>query len=173
MPTWVNDDGLVINTGIAEAELGNVAGYRTNGRLRVTEIVLNWEDMPAVADGSTILNDKNTLPAGAVIETVRIVDPHDDFVGVGATVNIGWIDADDRTSNADVDAFVVAATIAELNAGGENTAGWVGAGVGTALTQAKLLTWEVDTAALTAGDTTVEIEWYMPKDESDTLVYSK
>lgn len=174
MPIWVNDDGLVIKTGVAEAELANVAGYTTDGPLRMTEIVLNYEDMPAVADGVTVINDNVKIPKGAIISEVKINVPSTAFDSAadGMILQIGTIDTD-RTSNGDTDALVAAATQTELNAGGTNVAGWLGAGANTALASAKLLTWEQDTAAATAGLTTVEVYWYIPKTETDTLVYSK
>ncbi len=171
---YINKDGLAWNFGVEEAELGNVAGYTTDGPKRVTEVVIYWGDLPTVAQNSVIIDYNCKLPKGALITDVEILPQHEDFVGSGATLNIGWVDADDRTSNVDVDAFVVEATIAELNAGGLNLAGWVGAAVqGAPLTEAKLLTWEVNTAAITAGQTTVLISWMIPKGEADTLVYVK
>lgn len=174
MPIWVNNDGLVIKTGVAEAELANVAGYTTDGPLRMTEIVLNYEDMPAVDDGVTIINDNVKIPKGAVISEVKINKPLTAFDSAadGMILQIGTIDAD-RTSNGDTAALVAAATQTELNAGGTNVAGWVGAGVNKLLTSAKLLTWEQDTAVATDGLTTIEVYWFIPKTEAETLVYSK
>lgn len=171
MSTWINDDGLVVKFGATEAEDRNVGAYNVEGERNILEVILDFNEMPAVADGSVILNDHFQIPTGAHIEAVEIVD-YVDFVGATATVNVGTIDTD-RTSNADVDGLVAAATIAELNAGGENTAGWVGAQVGTTLTANKLLTWEVDTAALTAGLATVRIKWSVPPVVGDTLVWTK
>lgn len=176
MATYINSDGLPWDFGTDEAELGNAAGFRTNGKFREVEIVVNWEDLPAVADGSVILNDKVVIPAGAVIAKVEKMPDSEAFDSSGdsMTLNIGLIDADDRSSNANVDAIVKAITQSELNAGyGENDSGWVGDGLDVALSQSKLLTWEVDSQAATAGRVTFVVSWFMPKDEEDTLVYTK
>lgn len=67
-----------------------------------------------------------------------------------------------------------AATQTELNAGGTNTAGWVGALVGTVLSEAKLLSWDTAGADATAGKTVIRIQWSIPpKNAEDTLVWSK
>lgn len=175
MATWVNDDGLAIDFGVDEGEKGNVAGFRTNGQLREVEVLLRFGDLPAVADGVVILSDKYALPAGAFIESVKLNIPSTtwDSTSDTATWNLGTIDADDRTSNGVTGALIVDATQTEMNAGGTNVAGWVGSQVGTVLSQAKLLTVEINTNAVTAGEATAIVSFRMPKTESDTLVYAK
>lgn len=178
MPTWINDDGLEIKTGRDEAALGNVAGYRTNGRLRVVEIVVDADVLPTVAEGSTVITRKVVLPSGARIEKVEKSAESETFVGSGATLSIGLVDADDGTSNTDKDAIVDAATVAELNgdtavALSADDSGWGGAVLGTVLSASKYLIWEVDTAEFSAGRCTFEIHFSIPKDASDTLVYTK
>ncbi len=158
MGTRTNNDGLTLYYGTDKAAVEEVGEYRYNGPVRCTEISFTHADLPAVASNSVIISDKYSLPIGAKIERVEITSS-ETFVGSSSTLNVGWIDLD-GTSNADVDAFVVAATIAELNAGGTNVAGWVGTPVeGDPLTTAKYLTWEVDTAAITDGTGKVRIYW--------------
>jgi hypothetical protein len=100
------------------------------------------------------------LPIGALVESVEIWT-HTDFDSAGdaLTMNVGIIDAD-GTSNADVDYFVVAATQTELNTGGTNVAGWVGAAVGAvAETAPRLITWEINDADATAGKAVFRITY--------------
>lgn len=152
MATWLNNDGLELKFGTERAKPNIVGEYRHDGPTRVIEINFDYTDLPAVADNSVIISDNISLPIGAIVEKVEIFCSVDmDSSGDAMTLNVGWIDTD-RTNNAVVDAFVVAATQAELNTGGTNVSGWVGTAVGgNKLTSPKLLTWEVDSAAATAG----------------------
>lgn len=156
--TWTNSDGLTLYYGVDKARVEPVGEYRFNGPVRCTEIKFTHADLPAVASNSVIISDKYALPLGAKIERVEI-SSWEDFVGSGATLNVGYIDLD-GASNIDVDAFVVEATITELNAGGTNVAGWVGVTVDAVpLVTAKYITWEVNTAAITDGSGVVRIYW--------------
>lgn len=157
--SWLNDDGLEVKFGTELAERALIGTYRTAGASQLLEIAFTFSDLPAVASNSVLIADDYTLPSGAFIESVEIWCPVD--VTSGGTLNVGMIDTD-RTSNADVDAFVVAATAAELTTGGENVAGWVGALVNDVLPRDVLLTWEQDTAAATTGEGVIRIKYYMP-----------
>lgn len=159
--SWVNDDGLERKFGTELADRALIGEYRNDGPSHITEIAFTYADLPAVASNSVIIDDDYTLPAGAFIESVEIWCPVDTVSGGGGTLNVGMIDTD-RSSNADVDAFVVAATAAELITGGSNITGWVGALVNDVLPRDVLLTWEVDTAAYTAGEGVIRIKWSMP-----------
>ena len=160
--SWIND-GLERKYG-TEKTVPNVLGeYRTDGPKRMYEIKFSYTDLPTVAQNSVVIRDNLTLPEGVLVEAVEIVCYTDfDSAGDAMTLNVGWIDTD-RTNGVDVDAFVVAATQTELIAGGTNIAGWVGAEVNsTPTTSPKLLTWEVDTAAATAGEGAIRIYYSVP-----------
>ena len=158
----VNNDGLEQLYGTARADRALIGEYRHNGPSHITEITFTYADLPAVASNSVLIADDYTLPAGAFIESVEIWCPVDmDSTGDDMTLNVGYIDTD-RTNNFDVDAFVIAATQSELITGGENVAGWVGAIVNDVLPADKLLTWEVDNHAASAGEGVIRIKWYMP-----------
>ena len=160
--SWVNDDGLERKFGTEQADRALIGEYHYDGPSHIVEITFDYTDLPAVASNSVVIDDDFTLPAGAFIESVEIWCPVDmDSAGDALTMNVGYIDTD-RTNNFDVDAFVVAATQAELITGGENVAGWVGAIVNDVLPADKLLTWEVDVAAATAGEGVIRIKYYMP-----------
>lgn len=160
--SWVNNDGLERKFGTEQADRALIGEYRHDGSSHLVEIAFTFSDLPAVASNSVIIADDFTLPAGAFIESVEIWCPVDmDSTNDDMTLNVGMIDTD-RTSNADVDAFVVAATQAELITGGNNVAGWVGALVDDVLPRDVLLTWEVDVHAATAGEGVIRIKYYMP-----------
>lgn len=173
MSTWINDDGLVVKFGTTEAEDRVVGAINNEGEYQVLTIELDQVDMPTDAEGSVILNDHLQIPTGVLIESVEILNYVDFASAANAmTFNLGVIDTD-RASNADPDGLVVAATQVELNAGGTNTAGWVGAVVGTVTTKNLLLTWEVAAADATAGHGLVRVKWSVPPAQGDTLVWTK
>ena len=169
MSTWTNDDGLTILSGTDEARKARVGETFTDGPLHVVEININFDNLPAVADNSVVIDENFKLPAGVVIESVELSSDVT-FVGSGATFNVGITDADGGSTLTDVDALVTEATITELNAGGVGASGtFAGASVGTALAEAVLLTWEVNTAAITAGNGVVRVKYSVPNPSTDTL----
>lgn len=161
--TWTNADSLLLKYGLAKTETASLGHYRHDGPLNVIEVSLDYAQMPAVASNSVVIDPTVVLPTGSIVERVEMITATAfDSAGDAMTLNIGWVDLD-GTSNADVDAFVVAATQTELNDGGTNIAGWVGAEVlGSPTTTAKYITWEVDVAAATAGDGVVRIYYSKP-----------
>lgn len=172
---WINEDGLRVKFGLEEAEKARVTEVADNANSRVIEIVVSAAELPTVAENSVLIDDSYVIYEGAVFESVRIVKSVD-FVGTGATLNIGLTDFDGGTAVQDVDALVTEATIAELNAGGEDVAGWVGVRLTAATPVAKksVLTWEVNTAAITAGNASIYVSYQLPKiQEGDSLVWDK
>jgi hypothetical protein len=157
MGTWTNADGLYLKFGTDKAALGRVGEHKYDGPRRCVEVKFDWTMLPLVADNSVVISDKIALPVGATIEDVVIV-AHTDFTSGGsATLDVGTIDMD-RTSNADPDSLVAAATPAEMSAAPADGAAYPGALVyGAKLTTAKLLTWEVNTAAFTAGEGVIRV----------------
>lgn len=158
MATWLNNDGLEVNFGKDQAPKQLIGEYRHDGPLHCAEIKFDYTDLPAVASNSVIIEDNWVLPKGSIVEKVEIFcDTDMDSSGDDMTLNVGWINLD-RTNGVDVDAFVIAATQAELIAGGTNVSGWVGAEVGgNATTVPKLLTWEVDTHDASAGSGVIRL----------------
>lgn len=175
--TWLNEDDLMVKFGIEESTLRNIGAYCMYGPVHWVEILVDHSELPLNAESdTTILNDNFKIPAGAFIEsvTVRVPDEAFDSSGDALTFDLGLVNADRSLSDDDPDALIVAATQAELNAGGTNTAGWVGVAVGTVLSEAKLLSWDTAGADATAGTTVIRIEWSVPpKNAEDTLVWSK
>lgn len=161
---WTNDDTLHIKYGPEKTVAGVAGEYVMDGSKRMIELRFDYSRLPTVAQNDEIVSDTVVIPAGAFIESVEIVAPFTAWASSGDTMTfcLGTIDADDRTSNLDTDDLIVDATQTEMNAGGTNVAGWVGDGVGTAMSQNKLLTWEVNTAAATAGEAVIRIYYQMP-----------
>lgn len=169
---WSNSDGLYVRFGTERTEKAKVAEYTTDGPGRLVELHVPAGDYPLIAAGAVIQSREVVLPKGAVVESVEILSTTD-VVSATGVVNVGTVDADDGTSNADVDGLVVAATATEINAGGTNVAGWVGAHVsGAAFTQSKFLTLEVDTDEVDSGEFTVRVVYSMPVAGADTLIQS-
>ena len=170
---WINDDGLRVKFGNEEAEKARVTEVTGGSDTRVIEIVADSGALPAVADNSVIIDDSYVIPEGVVFQSVTItVD--DAFTAGSGTLNVGLTDRDGGTNVQNVDAFIAAATVDELNAGGDSLAAWVGDGLyQTPLAEAAYLTWEVDTAAIVGGSVTIRIEFSIPKDSTDTLVWNK
>lgn len=160
MGSWTNNDGLSLKYGTSKAVAEPVGEFLMEGPYRVTQIRFDYTDLPAVASNSVIITDKYSFPVGTKVAKVEIQSWTDlDSTSDDMTLNVGYVDLD-GTSNADVDAFVVAATQAELIAGGTNVAGWVGTVVdGVPFTTAKYLTWEVDAHAASAGAGVINIYW--------------
>jgi len=171
MPVWRNNDGLTIRTGTDEAKNANLYEYRSNGPRRFLGIDLNWANLPQVAENSVAIDYKERSPKGALIESGVIAKPSVPYASAGSAflLNVGLADADNGTNILDVDALVVAATQTEVNAGGTDLAGWVGAAVGTVVPEAAVVTWEVDGARPTAGTTEIRIFYSIPVDTTDRL----
>lgn len=173
----VNADGLVQFYHKTAADNAKVAAISLDGEREVIEVNLDYAGLPAVADNDEIASEVVKLPAGVLIEEVElVVDVAFDSAGDTATLNVGWIDAVDRTSNLDTDAFMKAATVTELTTPGIYRSTAVGgsspldaAGIGTILTTTKLITWEVDTQAFTAGKGKLRIYYSQPNKTGDTL----
>lgn len=170
MGTWTNADGLHLVYGTEKAEVGVVGEHKFDGPRRLIEIKFDSSRLldyfPAeVADdaGELVISDKVALPVGAIVESVEVFTYTDwDSAGDAFVLNVGTIDMD-RTSNGDHDSLIDAMTQAEAITGGTNVAGWVGTLVGgSALTTAKLLTWEVNGAETTAGEGVIRIYYSVP-----------
>lgn len=161
---WNNDDGLYVKFGTekATAAVGGELAFLESD-MHVTQIEL--ADMSALASSAAIQDDTVTIPAGAFISKVELlVDTA--CTGTSSTLDVGWIDAVDRTSNADDDAFIVAGALATMDAAGDivtYTQGSTahGAGIGTTLSTTKLVTVNYGTA-FTAGAVRIKIYWYIP-----------
>ncbi len=170
--SYVNADGVYVRTGISQAAKAKVSQPVTFGQLQYVDVDVSAAALPAFSSAvQTIQSRYVTIPAGVLIEKVDlIVDVQ--YVGVSATLNVGWVDAVDGTSHADNDAFVAAAaTISELAPGVHNSGSSPcdGAGIGTITLFKKFVTVDVGTATYSAGQGRVRIYFSIPDKLTDNL----
>lgn len=159
---WTNNDGLRVKFGANEATPSIVGTYRAAGAVRgCMEINL---DLTTLADAAAIINYNSKLPDGALIESIEVLAT-EAATGTNAVLDVGVID-EDLTSNGDDDALLVALAQTAYAAVGDNntyTQGDSGHGalVGTILTKSLYLTASYDTAAFTAGQLKIRINYSM------------
>jgi hypothetical protein len=173
--SWTNDDGLVIRFGEELAQHRNLGAYAGDGPVQWLEMLFKFGDdgFPLDADAaSNVVNEYIAIPTGALIEEVEIVKPTTAFTGVNALLDVGVVDQL-GVGTADPDGLIVAATLTELNAGGKNVAGWVGAYVGAVTTFPCLITVRVDADDYDAGECTIRIKYSIPPKNEDTLAWAK
>lgn len=168
MSEWYNEDGLLIKYGPnsykSDAKAGTFATSISGEN--VVEFTL---DLTTLTDAAAIQNDHVRLPHKALVTKVELVVTTAATSAGAAVLDIGVIDADDRTSNGDDDYLVAAAALTSIDALGDvvtiiqgGTAH--GAGVGAAVNAegaGVLVTASYDTAAFTAGVVKVRV-FYIP-----------
>lgn len=159
---WHNGDGLLVKFGTNEATPSIVGTYRAAGAVHgVLEINL---DLTTLADTNAIINDNCKLPDGALLESIVFVAT-EAATGTNAVLDLGVID-EDRASNGDDDALLVAIPTTDFDVIGDTltyvqgTSGH-GALVGTILTKSLYITAGYDTAAFTAGQLKIRINYIM------------
>jgi hypothetical protein len=162
MATWYNNDGLTVKFGTEKSTPNKVGSYGVgDGPIHVMEVFLS--DLTLLGTSPAIQSDVATLPAGARIERVEIINQTAATSGGSAVLNVG-LQRLDRSTELDYDGLVAAAALATFNAAGERVTlnvGSTGAGalIGTTLANAGYITADYDTAAFTAGALRVRIEW--------------
>lgn len=168
MPTWKNNDGLLVKFGTSEGQvdLGGQFG-EDSGSTRITEVKLGYTD---VASTDTIPGSGTgtVFPLGARIEKVEVVVETGVTSGGAATVDVGLVRQSDRTTAISATGLVAAMPKASVDTAGKAVtliAGSTYAGtlIGTNLAYAGILTCKYNTAALTAGKVIVRVYWYMPQ----------
>ncbi len=159
--TWLNNDGLYVKFGTAQADPNNGGEYRKDGALHEIEVKIDLTD---VGSSSTIVSDTVFFPKNARIEEVEIVTHTAATSSGAATLDIGLIQAD-RSTAIDADGFVAALAKTSVDAAGEKTVlrvGSTGAGalIGTTNSTSGYIVANYGTAAFTAGVIYVRIRWY-------------
>jgi len=166
MGTWKNNDGLYIKYGTDEvvpAVVGEVLAGA--GDLHEVEIDLVYTQI-ASASSPKILNDTVIIPDNAFIERVQVVTLTAwDSSGDTFVLNLGLIKTD-RSTEHDYNGLIAALPQASMDPAGEvqeiiigHT--YVGAKVGTVLADPGYITADYDTAAPTAGRSTIRIFYRM------------
>lgn len=170
MGTWTNKDGLTLKYGPDEVVKARVTEIAGGDGTRVIEIVVDSDTLPAFGNSADV-DDSYFIPAGVVFTGVEIV-PNTTITSSGsATLTVGITDKDGGSNVTNANAFVDAATVAELNAGGKDLSAWVGDGLFVApLAEAAKLTWAVGTADFTGGSVTIRVSFAIPKTQNDSTL---
>lgn len=159
---WLNDDGLYVKFGTAEATAGAAGETAIDGDLR--EMVVDIADMTVLTTtaGGTILDDNVWMPKNARIEEV-VVEVVTAAEGATADLNVGLIRSD-RSTELDFDGLVAAADVATIDGAGKRLnlitgATAAGALIGTTLAYNGLFVADYDTAAFTAGAVRIRVKY--------------
>ena len=164
MGTWTNNDGLYIKFGTTEATVGTAGELKEYGPLRVVEVEI---DYTMLATAAAVMSDTVMIPNGARIERIQVVtETAWDSAGDAFVMNLGLIDQD-RTTELDYNGFIAALPQASMDPAGEINEviighTYVGALVGTTLSNTGLITADWDTAAPTVGKSVFRIYYYIP-----------
>jgi hypothetical protein len=183
--TWSNSDGLFVKFGVEESVVSRGGEYKTYGQNRVTEFLLDWEDLTASAQilgaGSSVDAGSNgiLMPSNAYIEAIETITEEAFTVSGGsvdtADIQIGLI-RQDRSTTYDVDGFTAVTFVgtAWKTAGMRtflvNGSTGVGAFQGTSLANSGYvvaLSSRIATDILSAGRMRVRIHWHVVVDNVD------
>ena len=157
MSTVTNADGLTRTYGTTEGA-PVLGGKVSEGQLSKLVIDFAFGDLSAFSVVK-IMSD-NVLPDNIHIKTCELYVPVA-FVGATATLSIGLVQADDRstdigTANIGLDDTIAITAIDAIG----DTIACDGAIVGTTITESALVTMLVGTANMTAGQGILTIEYW-------------
>lgn len=166
--SWMNSDGLYVKFGREEADVAKGGIYNVDGALKVAEVVI--EDMTNLGTTAEIIGAEDgvsaprgvQIPKGAFIEKVELAVDTACTSGGSATLDIGLIQASDRSTAIDDDGLIAAGALATMDADGdvvEYIQGSTGHGalVGTTTAANGLLCASYNTAAFTAGKVRIRV----------------
>lgn len=151
---WTNKDGLYVGFGTRKTEVNTSALHSPKGALQTLTVKIHGpslKDAVAAAD----LENAAVIPADALLVSARLFVTTA-FAGATATLDIGTYDASDNTAEDDdgIDAAIAVGTLTD-NA----VVTCDGAEVGTVMPHAMKIGASYDTAAFTAGEATLVIEY--------------
>jgi hypothetical protein len=162
---WVNNDGLIVRYGTQEGRVVRGGETPAAGEYRTELVKFTLADLATtekyVGGGIGVV-----LPRNARIDSVEVITETVATSGGSATLDIGLI-RNDISTTYDDDGLVAALPLTSLNVAGEKTvlaAGetYAGALVGTVLANVGVITASYNTAAFTAGEVTLRVNYYMP-----------
>lgn len=168
---WVNSDGLRVQFGSKEADLGKSGEFPILGPSRVSEFDIDYTVMALGTDGThCVVFDYNTVfPAGAILERCDFV-VGTAWAGASMTLNFGLIQRSDFTTIIDTDGLMDSFPTTVIDLAGNvvttqppgsypDITTYVGALLGTALAADAIVVgyWEV--AVPTAGTGKLRITW--------------
>lgn len=149
-----NADGLTQAYGTAEANV-EIGGKVAEGQYSKLVIDFDFGDLNSTTEE---IVSEQVLPDNANIKTAELY-VKTAFVGASGTLDIGLIQADDRSTAIDQDGIDVAIAVTAIDAIGDTIA-CDGALIGTVITESGLVTMTNDTANFTAGAATLTIEYF-------------
>lgn len=157
MPRWINADGLLVKSGVSEAQTSKAGEFEDGlGNERIVEATISYTDLNAFGT-DTVLSDTLSIPDGSRIVSATIYVETAFTSGGSATLQIGLLRTD-RSTAYDADGLVAATAVASLTAGATITGS--GALVNTTLANDGLLTATAGTANFTAGKARIQVRYY-------------
>jgi hypothetical protein len=168
---WYNADGLYVKFGTEEGAAGEVGNYKNpaDGSQMVAELFIADMRVPGTAtvgpgvpsSGGTVISYNCVIPKNARIEKVELITQTAVTSGGSATLDLG-LKKTDNSTELDYNGLLAALPIASFNAAGETYtaiigATYVGALIGTTLSENGYLTINYGTAAFTAGAIRIRI----------------
>lgn len=160
--SWMNDDGLFVRFGTEKPEPALGGESSTDGFKRKVTINLKYSDLAATGT-EKIIAEGVFLPDGAVLDSATFTVTTA-FAGATATLTFGLIDSD-RSTAYDADGIDAAIAVTAIDAVGD-TINCDGAVVGTTISNSGtpvMVTATEGTAAFTAGEGVLELEYFMPR----------
>lgn len=160
--TWYNSDGLLVKIGTAEAKISRGGELGETSTRRVITFNLKLTDLTA---SPQVINTGISIPKGSLIDKVTTIS-ETAATGSTATLNVGTVGHDWTTGQADT-ALLAAQALSTLSTAGTETATTVGGtyagtALGVATTASGFITAKYATAAFTAGEVRVIVEFYVP-----------
>lgn len=151
---WTNQDGLYVGFGSRATEKNTSAAHSPKGAIQTMSVKIHGpslKDAVAAAD----LENAAVIPADAYLVSARLFVTTA-FAGATATLDIGTYDASDNSAEDDdgIDAAIAVGTLTD-NA----VVACDGAEVGTVMPHAMKIGASYDTAAFTAGEATLVVEF--------------
>lgn len=153
---WTNSDGLVVGFGTRTVETNAGAQPSLGGLRQQVKVRIKASTLPA-SDVSDQLLYGVTIPADSLLESAKLFVTTA-FAGATAVLNIGTYDS----AGAAVDADGIDVAIAVASLGDNVVIACDGAQIGTVLAADCRIGLDYDTAAFTAGEGWLVVE-YIPK----------
>lgn len=153
---WTNSDGLVVGFGTRSVETNSGAQPSVGGLRQQVKVRIKAADL-ADSDVSAQLLHGVTIPADSLLESAKLFVTTA-FAGATAVLDIGTYDS----AGSAVDDDGIDAAIAVASLGDNVVIACDGALIGTVLASNQRIGLSYDTAAFTAGEAWLVVE-YIPK----------
>lgn len=157
--TWSNADGLVVGFGTRTVEVNSAHGVNLGGQRQQLKVRVKGGSEIKDSDVSGQLLYSGTIPAGSLLESAKLI-VKTAFAGTNAVMDIGTYNASTGAAVADnnIDSAIAVTSID----GDGDVITCDGAAIGTVLTVDSKVGITYDTAAFTAGEAELIIEYVTP-----------